>query len=302
MSWPEAEAWIHVHCGPARAIELVHKRPWASVRRVTLDDGAVVWFKACSAVQAFEPRLTGKLYERWPDRVAEVLARDDERRWLLLADAGTVARLLANPPELWQAALPRYAELQRTEAMHATDHLHAGVPDLRAVTWQAKYEELVRRELPLEPHEVQSLVTLRPRFAELCEELYAAHQLPDTVQHDDLHMNNLFLKDDQLRVLDWGDSSISHPFVSLVVTFRFLEEFNHLPAHDAWFTRLRDAYLEPWGGGLVEVFDLAMRVGALVHCLAWVRQRDALPVTARAKFDIGFKIILRRAIARLQSA
>jgi hypothetical protein len=42
-------------------------------------------------------------------------------------------------------------------------------------------------------------------------------------------------------VLDWGDSSISHPFVSLVVTFRFLEEVNELPPGDPWFARLRDA-------------------------------------------------------------
>jgi hypothetical protein len=50
-------------------------------------------------VQAFEPRLTGELFSRWPDRVAEVLARDDKRAWLLLADAGTPMRVLGNPPE-----------------------------------------------------------------------------------------------------------------------------------------------------------------------------------------------------------
>lgn len=300
MNWPEAEAWIGAHSSPVRAIELVHERPWASVWRVTLAH-AVIWFKACSAAQAFEPRLTAKLHQRWPGRVSEVLAKDDERRWLLLADAGTVARLLGNPPELWQAALPRYAELQQGEAVHAADHLQGGVPDLRQASWEAKYEDLVRRDLPLEPHEVQTLVTLRPRFAELCEELQAAHPLPDTIQHDDLHMNNLFLKDNCVRVLDWGDSSISHPFISLVVTFRFLEEFNHLPTEDAWFARLRDAYLEPWGGGLVGAFALALRVGGLVHCLAWARQRDALPVTAQAEFAKGFRIILRRAIAQLQS-
>ena len=29
---------------------------------------------------------------RWPDRVLEVLARDDNRAWILLADAGTPMR------------------------------------------------------------------------------------------------------------------------------------------------------------------------------------------------------------------
>jgi aminoglycoside phosphotransferase (APT) family kinase protein len=80
---------------------------------------------------------------------------------------------------------------------------------------------------------------------------------PETVQHDDLHRANVYTEGGKLRVLDWGDSSISHPFVSLVVTFRFLEEVTKLPPGDPWFARLRDAYLEPWGRGLEGVFALA---------------------------------------------
>jgi len=49
-------------------------------------DGGLAWFKACAPVQAFEPRLTAELFERWSDRVAEVLDFDEDRGWLLLAD------------------------------------------------------------------------------------------------------------------------------------------------------------------------------------------------------------------------
>ena len=35
---------------------------------------------------------------------------------------------------------------------------------------------------------------------------------------------------------------------------RFLEQVNGLPPSDPWFTRLRDAYLEPWGSGLTDTF------------------------------------------------
>ena len=84
---------------------------------------------------------------------------------------------------------------------------------------------------------------------------------PETIQHDDLHLANLYAQGERLRVLDWGDSSISHPFASLVVTFRFLEETNKLTPTDPWFARLREAYLEPWGPGLADAFALAIRVG-----------------------------------------
>ena len=91
---------------------------------------------------------------------------------------------------------------------------------------------------------------------------------------------------------------MSHPFMSLVVPYRFLEEINGLPPGDPWFSRLRDAYLEPWGGGFVETFDLAVRIGAFAHCIAWLRQRDSLPKAARPDFDRVYAGVLRRAIAR----
>jgi hypothetical protein len=266
------------------------------VLRVPLAD-EVAWFKACAPVQAFEPRLTAQLSARWPGRVAEVLGHDEERGWLLLADAGVPLRQLGNPPEMWLAVLPLYAELQRGEASHAREHLAHGVPDLRLALLPTRYDELLRRELPLEPEEIRRLRAFAPPFAELCGEL-AAHDLPETVQHDDLHHANVYVHGERLRVLDWGDASIGHPFASLVVTFRFLERINELSPDDPWLGRLRDAYLEPWGAAGAAAFALGFRVGTFAHAFAWARQRDALPSEARADFDTGFSSVLRRAVAR----
>jgi hypothetical protein len=266
------------------------------VLRVPLADG-VAWFKACAPVQAFEPRLSAELCARWPDRVGEVLGHDEERAWLLLADAGTQIGAFGNQPEAWLVALPLCAELQRGEAAHAHDHLAHGVPDLRVATMPAHYDVLLQHDLPLERDEVDRLRQFAPRFAQLCEEL-AAHDIPETVQHDDLHHANVYAQGERLRLLDWGDASISHPFATLVETFRFLESFNKLPPDDPWFERLRDAYLEPWGAGLVDTFALAMRVGTVAHTFAWVRQRDHLPVEELPGFDRWFPLVLRRAVAQ----
>jgi hypothetical protein len=295
MDRATAEAWIRARVDPVGPLETAHQEPWATVLRVPLADG-VAWFKACAPVQAFEPRLTAELFARWPDRVAEVLGWDQGRAWLLLADAGTPLGAIGNPPQAWLEALPRYAELQRGEAAHAHEHLAHGVPDLRTATLPARFEELLRPDLPLTPEERGRLAGFAPRFAQLCGEL-AAYQVPETVQHDDLHMANVYAQGARLRLLDWGDASISHPFVSLVVTFRFLEERSRLAPGDRWFARLRDAYLEPWGGGLAGGFALALRVGAFAHNFAWVRQRDHLPEAARPEFDREFRVVLRRALA-----
>ncbi len=296
MDRAAAEAWIREHVEPVGAIETEHEQPWATVLWVPLADG-VAWFKACAPVQAFEPRLTAELFARWPDRVGKVLGHDEERAWLLLADAGTPIGAYGNSPEAWLVALPLYAELQRGESAHAHEHLRHHVPDLRVATLPARYDDLIQQELPLERNEVGRLRRFAARFAELCSEL-AAHGVPETVQHDDLHMANVYAQGERLRLLDWGDASISHPFASLVVTFRFLEEINKLPPRDAWFARLRDAYLEPWGSGLAATFALATRVGTFAHAFAWMRQRDALPPEARPEFDRSFPIVLRRAVAQ----
>jgi Phosphotransferase enzyme family len=292
----DVKEWIRAHVEPVGTIETVHERPWATVLRVPLN-GGVAWFKACAAVQAFEPHLTAELFARWPDRVAEVLGYDAERGWLLLADAGTPVGMFGNPPEVWLSALPLYAELQRGEAAHAPDHLANGVPDLRLATLPGRYEELLQLDLPLERDEIRQLRNFAPRFAELCGEL-AAHGVPETIQHDDLHHANLYAQGGRLRVLDWGDASIAHPFASLVVTFRFLEERTKLAPGDPWFALLRDAYLEPWGRDLGAACALAVRVGAFARAIAYIQQRAALTREERPDFDTDFSIVLRRAIAR----
>jgi hypothetical protein len=290
-----AEGWIRAHVEPTGAIETTHVRPWATVMRIPVG-GGVIWFKACAPVQAFEPRLTAELYERWPDRVTEVLAVDEARHWLLLGDAGVAVGERGNPPEAWLEALPLYAELQKGETAYALDHIGHGVPDLRTAALPAGYERLLASELPIAKADVKRLQDYAPRFTELCSAL-AKLGIQESIQHDDLHVANLYSEGGNLRVVDWGDSSIAHPFFSLLVTLRFLEEFNHLAPNDAWFRRLRDAYLEPWGSGFQETFEIALRVAWFAHAIAWIRQRDSLPPEARPNFNKEFAIILRRAVA-----
>ena len=254
-----------------------------------------MWFKACAAFQAFEPSLTARLAARWPDQIPGLIAFDEARRWLLLADAGTVARDLGNPPELWLQALPSYAELQRGEVERAAEHLAHDVPDLRTETLPARYPLLLRPDLPMDDHDRERLRAFEPTFARWCAELVDGG-VADSVQHDDLHHGNLYVDGNRTRILDWGDSSISHPFASLVVTFRFLERVNGLDPSDPWFARLRDAYLEPWGAGHEELFDLAVRVGRFAYAIAWIRQRDPLDDAQRATFDEEYALVLGRAV------
>ena len=243
------EEWIREHVEPSGAPELVHDRPWAAVWRVPTTGGPV-WFKACAADRAFEARLTAELASRHLDVLPNVLAHDEARAWLLLADLGAPIGVDAVTLNDYLELLPRYAELQIAEIPYADDHLAHGVPDRRLPLLPDQFDMLVDADLPLEPHEVMRLRAFAPEFRELCAEL-AAHGVPETIQHDDLHGNNLYPHAGGVRILDWGDSSVAHPF------FSFTQAYRHAPAD--WHAPMRDAYLAPWGEHAA-CADLAIRL------------------------------------------
>jgi hypothetical protein len=291
-----AEAWIRQTIHPTGPLELEKERPWATVLRVPIDRGRA-FFKACRPVQAFEPGLTALLARQWPDLAVEVLDHDPDRAWLLTADAGAPLDDLGNPPDRWLELLPRYAELQRRRG-HRSELLALGVPELLWNTLPDHFERLVSRNLPVEPEELAVARRLRPGVEALVEQL-SSPPIRDTIDHADLHHRSVFDRDGRLRILDWGDASVSHPFLSLEVTFHWLRERNGLAPDDPWFARLRDAYLEPWGQGLETVFETAMRLGKLARALAWLRHREAMPVGAFPLFDELWPAVLREAFAAI---
>jgi len=232
----DAIEWARAH-GTAGEPELISDEPWSTVWRT----GDGLWLKKPKGRWRFEVPLTVALASRWPDRVAEVVEHGDD--WLSMRDAGT--RIGEEDPR-WPDVVRRYAELQQGEAARADEHVGTGVPDRRLATlpeWYARLADEVRDG---------QLRRFAPRFAELCEEL-ASRGIPETIQHDDLHHYNVYVHDAETRILDWGDSCVSHPYFSLVATLR------HVP--DSGISR---AFLDAWGGD-EETLTLALRVGRIAH-------------------------------------
>jgi len=218
-------------------LELVSDEPWSTVWRTP--DG--LWRKQCKGAWRFEALLTAALASRWPDRVPEVVAHGED--WLLTRDAGTQ---IAEDDPLWPDVMRLYAELQRGEAAHIHEHVAAGVPDLRLAQLPERYARL------LDEVDDERLRRFEPRFAELCAEL-GDRGVPETIQHDDLHQFNVYVRDGRPRILDWGDSSVGHPYFSLVATLRHVDDRG-----------ITDAFLDAWGGD-EDTLALALRVGRIAH-------------------------------------
>ena len=275
----EADAWIVEHverlgCGPVGELVQVHDRPWATVIRVPIP-GRDVYFKANTETLRHEAALVELLASRPVGCVPPLLAVDRERGWMLMADGGTQLReVIAVERDLarWLDVLPLYAELQIDLVDEAERLVALGLPDLRLPTLAARYEEMLRDFGDWPAAERRRLVEAVPRVRQMCDEL-AAHGLPATLQHDDLHDGQVYLAAERYRVLDWGDACVSHPFFTMAVT---------LDGVIAWgvddvqgsvdVAPYRTAYLEPFtrvaaASGLEAACMVAQRLGWVCRAL-----------------------------------
>jgi hypothetical protein len=269
-----AHAWIEeelarLGSSVAGEIEQSHVYPWSTVMRVPTPDGDV-WFKANVESLAYEASLVALLSERRPDCVPPLLAVELESGWMLMADAGARLRELSESErdlDRWLEILPLYAGLQIDLADEGDAFVARGAPDLRLARLPALYEELLDdlgHAWP--PDELERLRGEVERVRALSEEL-ASFAIPETIQHDDLHDGQVFVRDGRYRVLDWGDSCVSHPFFTLSVTLEGnlawgLDDVRGSVDTDAF----RDAYLEPFvrehgRRDLVAAAEIALRLG-----------------------------------------
>jgi Phosphotransferase enzyme family len=268
-------------------------RPWSTVLRVPTTDGDL-YFKAVSAIHVFEAALTGLLAELQPGRVAEVVATDAERGWMLLCDGGSRLReLVGTRADLhhWERLLPGYAQLQIEMAPHAIRLLELGVPDERLAVLPEHFRELLATHpTGLTREEHQRLIDAAPRVEDMCREL-ATYGIPGTIQHDDLHDGQVFVSSGRYRIFDWGDSCVSHPFHSLTVILRMIAWQRDLEPGGRELQRLRDAYLEPFGH-LQAAAELAYRTGTIARSLAWHRMVTAGVMRSEDETGAGYGLKL----------
>lgn len=283
---------------PTAPLETVHERPWSTVLRVPTAEGDL-YLKQEEPSQLYEVALTAALASRWPDRVPEVVGVDVERAWLLMRDGG-IPLVDVGTFELFPAALRLYGELQVAEVEHCADFLAIGLPDARLPVVAAAYEPFLEEDHGLTPEELVRLRALAPRYYELCEEL-ASFGLPDSIQHDDLHEWNVFVRDGRVAIFDWGDSSVAHPLLSWlkplgVASRRRLDPEPLLAAYLSHWTQVMDEEK------LRAAMEVAILVGSFAYALAEQRKCDVLPPEGQVHFLETIPQEVRTFLARIEAA
>ena len=113
----------------------------------------------------------------------------------------------------------------------------------------------------------------------MCVALSAAPQ-PSALEHADIHGTNVLTANGRCRLIDWGDCCITHPFAALFVPIQFVVASLPTAARPAAARRLRDCYLEPWGGPTrdnLDLIDWALAIAPLVRVLSLAAESDSEP-------------------------
>ena len=262
-----AHTWIEeqtARLGLARtgAIEQPHIYPWSTVMRVPTAEGDV-WFKANTGQLQHEAALVSLVAKRVPERVPPLLATDLQRGWMLMADAGQRLReIVAAERSLkrWLDILPATARIQLAMEPDVDALLALGVPDMRLATLPDGYAQLMD-VLEAEDRYRDGLA----RVVELADEL-ATFGIAETLQHDDLHDGQVFVRNGTHLVMDWGDACISHPFFTLSVTLEGgiawgIDDVENSEDTEPYLRAYLAPYAERYDGDLVAASRLATRLG-----------------------------------------
>lgn len=207
------------------------ERSWnlSCVHRLTLDDGDTAWLKVVppffyheSAMLQFMRNVPGAV------RVPPLIGSDSANGRVLL-DHIEGPLMWGAPMTAWSVVIDRFIDTQVTLHNRIDELLALGAPDLRNRPFAEAIARLTQRDDVRTTLDAQSLSALDALVDALPAQLdaLAACGIPPTLVHGDLHQGNVLDGADGPVVLDWGDSSVGHPFFDIVAFCHRLPEADH---------------------------------------------------------------------------
>ncbi len=157
-----------------------------------------------------EARATAQLAAQLPGDVPKVLAADLKRGWLLTRDAGS--RLLeSGQPNHWLSAVRKLASMHREVRLTGVPtHRFADLPE----QWNALISPAGLGHWDLSEQDQTHILGLLPRVLRLHRETTAL-LLPEVACHGDVHANNALVQGDSVRLFDFSEAGLAHPFTDI---------------------------------------------------------------------------------------
>jgi hypothetical protein len=238
------EAWIDAilaGSGRRRTHPIRPVKLWSlsAVARVTTDGGDV-WLKApCEHFRA-EARVHPTVARLFPDLVPTLIAAEETEGWLLTEPmTGVEDDDQADGAGLEVAS--RWATAQIEAVEHVATLLAGGCRRRGVEETLADFRRVLASSSELALLSEEQLTAVRgcaDEVESLVREFWGAG-IPDTLAHGDLHLGNVAWDGKTLRIYDWTDGCVSHPFLDA----SHLTHFTRARPGDA---ELESTYAEQW--------------------------------------------------------
>lgn len=263
--------------------ELVQKTPYSSVTRFSVKNGCV-YLKQMPAALSLEPVIMQMLLSRFHSNVPVVIDSNKPLNCFLMEDCGYPLReKLKNnfQFDLLIESIKIYTHIQVNAAKNINEFIKIGMPDWGLNKLPLLYKELIDTDLlkydGMTNEELVVLNELYPTFVRICE-LLSSYKIPETLNHCDFHDNNIVIDDktNNLTIIDWGETVVSHPFFSLISFMTHSAFRYHFKEADQSFIALKDASIEDWSefaekNFILEILLLAKKIWPIYSALGYFR-------------------------------
>jgi len=303
----EAQTWIGNELGINRQLdsaEILQLNAGAKHALVRFGRTAEppLWLKAVADPSDREFVITKSLAPLAPEYLPQIVAsREDWKAWCM-KDAGRPLQESFGIDSC-SRAVHRLAELQIVSIDQVGSLLATGCRDLRYTVLRDRIPQMM--ELAQEAMGYQSsgfaprfgasrFGRLSTRLEYACVEL-ADLNIPDTLIHGDISLDNILVAGQGCVFTDWAQASIGNPFVTFE---RLCSQIAQDPRAQSWLSRLVDMYRAGWRSILSEdqinrALDLAQTIAAAIDLLT---QCERLRQNRSHEFQIhsGLRAMTRR--------
>ncbi|WED44600.1 phosphotransferase [Legionella cardiaca] len=225
------------------------------------------------------------LHEQGCNNIPTLIAENKQLCCFLMRSCGdvTLRHLFKEKVDsvLLNRGVLNYTKIQRTVENKISQLIGLNLPDWRLGKIPLLYRELIdQKELlisdGLSKEEITELENAYEFGTTLCESL-SNYQIPETMNHCDFQENNMVLDQEtgHISIIDWGETVITHPFLSLSGCLWNMTYFHEIKPDEIyedfkrqWISSWLDLHQEQ---DLLDALNIATRLTGIFAALGYKR-------------------------------
>jgi hypothetical protein len=275
--------------------EVVVETPWSIVLKIVLSDGEY-YLKKTPPDLFIETTINEYITSMLPDSfLPKVFSKNKDLACFLTKSAGDISLRKQFNGNIDRALLAQgiknYLNILRALEQSTVILIEKGVPDWRLEQLPKLFSELLEKkelvdEEHMTVHDINALLDFLPEIERICKKS-ADFGIQQTLINADFNENNVILNKttNALSIIDWGESVISHPFLTIASHLRSLSRRYNLDSRRGLLAEIKEVCFSCWSDlasqtACAEIYEDILKLQPVFSALAIKRLQSAseLPI------------------------